>query len=161
MQRVVLAAVLADRECHVSPVGRRLKKCDCPHFAVRRRRWSKRKSHRPLGIPHVEGIDRIVRHPGKEDCLASRQAPEPARFDGDFPCKRQDGDGTGCGGGPQDGPGVGALGARPRLDCGIVELLQPAIGIRDRSPVDNVDHGSSRGRRRCRRNVSRGSHAHK
>src|SRR3546814_631799 len=60
--------------------------------------------------------------------------------------------GAGCGG-AQDGPGVVALGACPRLDRRIVELLQPAVGIRDRSPVDEVDHGSGRRRRNCRRDV--------
>src|SRR3546814_8187325 len=78
-QRVVLAAVLADRECYVSLVGRRHEKGDRPHLAVGRRRWSKGASHRAVGRPHVDGIDRIVRHPGKEDCLATGQAPVLAR----------------------------------------------------------------------------------
>lgn len=68
IQRVVLAAVLAYREGHVSAVGRRHEKGDRPHLAVRRRRWSKGASHRAVGKPHVDGIDRIFRHPSKEDC---------------------------------------------------------------------------------------------
>src|SRR3546814_10052489 len=75
-------AVLADREFYVSLVGRRHEKGDRPHLAVGRRRWSKGASHRAVGRPHVDGIDRIVRHPGKEDCLATGQAPVLARFDG-------------------------------------------------------------------------------
>src|SRR3546814_13136113 len=44
MQRVVLAAVLADRECYVSLVGRRPEKGDRPQLTVGRRRWRDRKS---------------------------------------------------------------------------------------------------------------------